>query len=331
MSIKHVTVAGSGVLGSQIAFQVAFKGFDVTIYDINDDVIDKAKTRIGGLAEIYASQIASSQSQFSNLVKGTNYNANLLPGLPDAIIGRIQDAEKVARETPARISYATDLKTAVQDSDLVIEAIPELLDLKTKFYQQLSQVAPSKTIFATNSSTLIPSQFAEATGRPKQFLALHFANEIWKNNTAEIMGHAGTDANIYQTIVQFAKDIGMIAIEVKKEQPGYILNSILVPFLHAAQLLYLKGVGDPQTIDRTWMIATGSPMGPFAILDMVGIQTVYNIIQNYVATTGDPDFKQLATMMKTEYLDKGKLGVSSGEGFYHYPNPAFEDENFLKG
>ncbi|HAT54684.1 MAG TPA: 3-hydroxyacyl-CoA dehydrogenase [Lactobacillus sp.] len=329
MSIKHVTVAGSGVLGSQIAFQIAFKGFDVTIYDINDAVIDKAKTRIGGLAEIYASNIGASQTNFSSLIEGTDYNENLLPGLPDVIIKRIQDAEKVARNTPAAIHYATDLAEAVKDADLIIEAIPEVVDLKTKFYQQLAAVAPAKTIFASNSSTLVPSQFAEVTGRPKQFLALHFANEIWKNNTAEIMGHAGTDANIYQEVVQFARDIGMIPILVKKEQAGYILNSILVPFLNAAQMLFLKGVGDFETIDRTWMIATGAPMGPFAILDVVGIQTVYNIIVNYAATTGSDDFKELAAMMKRDYLDKGKTGVASGEGFYKYPHPAFESSDFL--
>ncbi|GAE48099.1 3-hydroxybutyryl-CoA dehydrogenase [Mesobacillus boroniphilus JCM 21738] len=128
-------------------------------------------------------------------------------------------------------------------------------------------------MFATNTSTLLPSQFADATGRPEKFLALHFANEIWKNNTAEVMMHPGTDKEVFNDLLEFAKAIGMVALPLYKEQPGYILNSLLVPFLEAGQMLLMKEVADPETIDKTWMIATGAPKGPFAILDIVGITT----------------------------------------------------------
>lgn len=101
-------------------------------------------------------------------------------------------------------------------------------------------------------------QFAEATGRPSQFLALLFANEIWKNNTAEIMKHPGTVSEVFDAIVQFAKSIGMVGLPLHKEQPGYILNSLLVPFLEAAQQLLVKEIADVETIDKTWMIGTGA-------------------------------------------------------------------------
>ncbi|MEI2405081.1 3-hydroxyacyl-CoA dehydrogenase [Niallia taxi] len=297
MKFKHITVAGSGVLGSQIAFQSAFHGFNVTVYDINDEVLESAKEKINLLKGRYQKDLNASQEQ--------------------------------VEAASDRISYNSDLAKAAADADLLIEAIPEIVPIKTEFYQNLSKVAPEKTVFATNSSTLLPSQFAEATGRPEKFLALHFANEIWINNTAEIMNHPGTDINVFDQVVEFAKAIGMVALPLHKEQPGYILNSLLVPLLDAAELLLSKEVADVETIDKTWMIATGAPKGPFAILDVVGITTSYNIVQAKAEATGNPEFKKLAELLKTEYIDKGKLGAATGEGFYKYPNPRFMDPDFL--
>lgn len=297
MEFKNITVAGSGVLGSQIAFQTAFHGFNVTVYDINDEALQSAKDKINILKARYQEDLKASQEQV------------------DAAYDRI--------------SFYSDLAKASAEADLLIEAIPEIVPIKTEFYQNLSKVAPEKTVFATNSSTLLPSQFAEATGRPEKFLALHFANEIWINNTAEIMKHPGTDMKVFDQVVEFAKAIGMVALPLHKEQPGYILNSLLVPLLDAAELLLSKGVADAETIDKTWMIATGAAKGPFAILDVVGISTSYNIVKAKAEATGNPEFKKLAELLKTEYVDKGKLGVATGEGFYKYPNPRFMDPDFL--
>lgn len=298
MDYKNITVAGSGVLGSQIAYQTAFKGFDVAVYDINDEAIANSKERITKLKKSYQ----------------TDLNAT---------------AEEVDAAFD-RMSFHTDLAQAVANADLVIEAIPEVVDIKVSFYTELGKVAPEKTIFATNSSTLLPSQFAAATGRPEKFLALHFANTIWINNTAEIMKHPGTDPAVFDDVVEFAKAIGMVALPLYKEQPGYILNSLLVPFLEAAELLLVKEVADVETVDKTWMIATGAPLGPFAILDVVGINTAHNIVQAKAAATGKEEFVKLATLLKTEYIDQGKLGRATGEGFYKYPKPAFLEPGFLK-
>jgi len=298
MDYKNITVAGSGVLGSQIAYQTAFKGFKVAVYDISDDAISKAKDRIAKLKPRYQKDLGATTDEVESA-----YN---------------------------RISFYSDLAQATADSDLVIEAVPEVVQIKTDFYKKLGQVAPKKTVFATNSSTLLPSQFAEATGRPEKFLALHFANEIWINNTAEIMKHPGTDPQVFQDVIDFAKAIGMVALPLHKEQPGYILNSLLVPFLEAAQFLLLNEVADVETIDKTWMIATGAPKGPFAILDVVGITTAYNIAKGK-ADAGDERFERLANFLKTEYIDKGRLGKATGEGFYTYPNPSYKNPGFLEG
>ncbi|MEN2768058.1 3-hydroxyacyl-CoA dehydrogenase [Ornithinibacillus xuwenensis] len=301
MNYKTITIAGSGVLGSQIAFQTAFKGFNVVIYDINDEAIEKAKERIANLEATY-----------------TDY---------------FKDEQEAVKTAQSRIEYATDLAEAVKNADLVIEAIPELKEIKEKFYTELGKVAPAHTIFATNSSTLLPSQFAEFTGRPEKFLALHFANRIWMNNTGEVMEHPGTNQEVVQDVLKFAQAIGMVPIHVKKEQPGYILNSLLVPLLDAAQHLWGTGVADPYAIDKTWMIATGAPMGPFGIIDVVGLQTVYNIVSTKAQNHPNPEqneFKQIADLVKNEFIDKGKMGIQSGEGFYKYPNPAYNEKEFLQ-
>lgn len=298
MNFKKITVAGSGVLGYQIAFQTAFHGFDVTIYDINDEILDKAKTKFNELAKNYKQDIHATDAQLEQTFKKLNYESNLAD--------------------------------AVKDADLVIEAIPENLEIKRDFYERLSKVAPEKTIFTTNSSTMLPSQFSAFTGRPEKFLALHFANQIWKFNTAEVMGHNATDKAVFEDVVEFAHAIGMLVLPLHKEQPGYILNSLLVPFLMSGLDLWSKQVADPKIIDKTWMKATGSPMGPFAILDIVGISTVYNIAKMNAEKTKDPALEHVATLLKTEFIDKGILGMPSGKGFYSYPNPAYKSENFLK-
>ncbi|WP_026810557.1 3-hydroxyacyl-CoA dehydrogenase [Arenibacter latericius] len=297
MNYKNITVAGSGVLGYQIAFQAAFHNFKVTVYDINDEMLDKAKAKF---------------SIMSNAFK-TDLNAN----------------EEQLAATYANLKYSSNLEEAVKEADLLIEAVPENPNIKTDFYQKLAKVAVEKTVFATNSSTLLPSQFADVTGRPSKFLALHFANDIWRNNTAEIMGHPGTDPNVYKDVVAFAKAIGMLALPLQKEQPGYILNSLLVPFLSAATSLMANEVADPKVIDKTWMKATGAPLGPFGIIDVVGINTVYNINRMASEESKDPLKLKATKYLKENFIDTNKLGVSTGEGFYKYPNPAYQEDDFL--
>ncbi len=298
MPIQIVTVAGSGVLGSQIAFQTAFHGYTVNVYDISDALLEKAKVTFQKLGETYQQDLKATPEQVQIAI--------------------------------GNIHYFSDLSKAVASADLVIEAVPENPTIKIDFYQKLAAVAPQKAIFASNSSTLLPSQFATVTGRPERFLALHFANEIWKHNTAEIMGHPGTDPQIFETVVAFAKSIGMVALPLHKEQPGYIVNSLLVPLLGAGLGLLVKGVADVETIDKTWMVATGAPVGPFGILDVVGITTAYNINKIAAEKTKNGHEQKVVDYLKTHFIDTGKLGVATGEGFYTYPNPAYQDPDFLK-
>lgn len=282
--MKNITVLGTGVLGSQIAFQTAFHGFDVVAYDIDQAALSRAAERFDGLAARYETE-------------GVEGSAD---GEATAAIGRIR--------------LTADLADAVSAADLVIEAVPESLELKQSIYRTIGDAAPSATVFATNSSTLLPSALAESTGRADRFLALHFANEIWSHNTAEVMGTTQTAPEVYAAVVEFARAIGMVPIEIKKEKAGYLLNSLLVPFLQAAGELLVDGIAEPEAIDATWRIGTGSPAGPFEIYDIVGLTTAYNI-----SRMGGAKQQAFADLIKERYIDQGKLGVASGEGFYTYP------------
>ncbi|MGK3947862.1 3-hydroxyacyl-CoA dehydrogenase [Microbacterium sp. K2] len=282
--MKNITVLGTGVLGSQIAFQTAFHGFDVVAYDIDQPALDRAAERFESLGARYVADGVE----------------NAADGGGQAAIGRIR--------------LTSDLAEAAASADLVIEAVPENLELKQGIYRSLAAAAPATTIFATNSSTLLPSALAESTGRPDRFLALHFANEIWSHNTAEVMGTPATDPAVYDEVVEFATKIGMVPIQIKKEKAGYLLNSLLVPFLQAGAELLVDGIAEPEAIDATWRIGTGAPAGPFEIYDIVGLTTAYNI-----SRMGGEKQQRFAELLKEHYIDKGKLGVATGEGFYTYP------------
>ncbi|MBF6181642.1 3-hydroxyacyl-CoA dehydrogenase [Nocardia otitidiscaviarum] len=282
IEIRKVTVLGTGVLGSQIAFQTAFSGFDVTAYDIDGEALDAARERFAKLAGIYRSDVQGG-------------------------------GDGKAEQTAESITLTSDLGDAVRDADLVIEAVPEVLSIKQETYEKLGKLAPERTIFATNSSTLLPSAMKDFTGRPDKFLALHFANQVWKFNTGEVMGTTDTDPAVFQAVVDFAAAIGMVPIELHKEKAGYVLNSLLVPFLNSGMALAAGGYADPEAVDKTWRIATGAPMGPFQILDVIGLTTPYNILAN-----SDENGRQLAKWLKDNYIDKGTLGIATGEGFYKY-------------
>lgn len=311
MDIKNVVVAGGGVLGSQIAFQSAYKGFNVKVWLRSEGSIERAKPKFERWKNVYLQTLEAMKTNPAAYARGLADS----PELSDEQIEALKAQVERAAES---IVLTTSYDEAFGDADLVIEAIAEEPKQKIELYTEMQKHLPERTIVCTNSSTMLPSQFAEYTGRPAKYLALHFANEIWKNNTAEVMGHPGTDPAAYEQVAEFAGKIGMIPLRLKKEQPGYILNSMLVPFLTAAESLLANGVADPETIDKTWMLATGAPVGPFRILDIVGLVTAYNIVvMNPQASDPETTPGKIAATLK-KYIDEGKTGVNAGEGFYKY-------------
>ena len=303
-------------MGSQIAYQVAYKGFDVTVWLRTEASIDRARPKFARWHETYKKDLDAVKPLIGTETK--MYPRGLIEDFAALTPEKIEELKAQADIAYENLNYELDMATAMADADLVIESLSEDPKAKIAFYEKMAPLLPEKTVVVTNSSTMVPSTFASYTGRPEKYLALHFANEIWKNNTAEIMGHPGTDQAYYDQVVAFAKEIGMIPLCLKKEQPGYILNSLLVPFLNAGQALYANDVADPQTIDLTWMLGTGAPLGPFRILDIVGLDTAYNIVMmSPDAQNPDTLPGKIAKRLK-EHIDAGKKGVATGEGFYKY-------------
>lgn len=312
--MKNIVVAGGGVLGSQIAYQAAYCGLNVTIWLRSEGSIARTQPKLDRLHQVYADtirQMAGPEGKqpgvwACGIADGDAFD-------PEACLARSDAAYQGIR-------LELDLAKAAADADLVIESMAENLEDKIAFYQKLSPLLPEKTIVVTNSSTLLPSKLARSVARPEKFLSLHFANSIWKNNMTEVMGHDRTDPAVFDQVMAFAQAIRMIPLPVRKEKAGYLLNSMLVPLLFSGMDLYVTGVSDPESIDRAWTLGTGAPKGPFRILDTVGLQTAYNIVQMYVkipSFLAPYHFKDMAKMLK-KYIDEGKLSQSSGEGFYRY-------------
>lgn len=311
MNIKKVVVAGGGVLGSQIALQSSYCGFDVTIWLRSEGSIERTKPKLERFKNIYIDTLEQMKTDPTAYCRGLTSKTDLNDEELDALKEQAQAAYD-------NLTLTTSYEEAAADADLIIEAIAENPEQKIAFYTELAKYMEEKTILVTNSSTLLPSMFAEYTGRPEKYLSLHFANTIWQNNTAEVMGHPGTEQKYYDEVVKFAEDINMIPLKLKKEQPGYILNSLLVPFLNSAQALLANDVADFETIDKTWILATGAPAGPFHILDIVGLTTAYNIvIMNPESQDPNTTAGKIAKMLK-EKIDAGETGINAGKGFYEY-------------
>lgn len=298
MEIKNVMIAGGGTLGSQIAWQTAFHGFNVNVYDVFEKGLEASKGFHKEFADLFIKQRGATQQEID--------------------------------DTLGRINYTTDLQEAISDVDIVSESIPENIELKIKFYTELGKIAPEKTIFTTNTSSTVPGLYADASGRPGKLLGLHFATGgIWDTNIGEVMGHSTTDREVYDIVIDFARAIGMVAIPVKKENPGFVMNAVFIPFLIAGLDLAMNDVADPEYIDKTWIISTKSTYGPCTFMDIVGMGTVYHVLNSFAVENNDETYKKRAIWIKENFIDKGKMGMATGEGFYTYPNPRFEDADFL--
>ena len=319
MRSQKVVVAGGGVLGTQIGLMCAYVGKDVTFWLRSEGSIGRTKPKIERYSGLMLEDLIKAKALVGSPMGAFVYPKGLIrdwkSATPESIDALIEGAKKNFAE---KVHIELDMAKAVADVDIVIESMSEDPKAKIGVYEAMRDLLPEKALLFTNSSTMLPSTFAQYTGRPEKYCAVHFANTIWKNNTAEVMGHPGTDPEIYRETVRFAEEINMIPLQLHKEQPGYILNSMLVPFLTAAQTLLATGVSDHETIDKTWELATGAPAGPFKILDIVGLETAYNINQMKPEAQVEGSVSNLIGKLLKEKIDKGETGVNAGVGFYKY-------------
>jgi 3-hydroxybutyryl-CoA dehydrogenase len=295
--LRTVLVIGAGTLGGQIALQCAMHGYQVNLYDISDEALAKGMALIKGYAD-------------SMLAEGLQNEAQMAAALE-------------------RLHPSTDAAASATQADLVSESVPEDPQLKGKVFAQFNGLCPEHTVFTTNTSSLVPSMYAEATGRPDRFAALHFHGYVWISNVVDIMPHPGTAVETMDLLEAFARRIGQIPIRLEKENYSYVFNSMLNALLRSATSLAARDVTTYQNVDRAWMGVMKTPVGPFGILDQVGIETAWHINQYWAGTLKDADLQKNADFLKT-YVDQGWLGVKSGHGFYTYPNPEYSKPEFIK-
>jgi 3-hydroxybutyryl-CoA dehydrogenase len=293
MEIKNITILGSGTLGSRIGLQAAISGYQVAFYDVTNEALENSKQVI--------------QKILRQLI-----NAQLL-------------TEEKQREAFSRMRFTMDLKNALEESDFISESVTEELSIKEKVWKQIGELAPAKTIFTTNTSYLLPSQLATASGRPEKFCAFHF-HDVFYARVVDIMPHPATDPALISILQELGKSLSQVPVIVRKESPGYIFNFMLMALLDAAGKLKTKDIASIEDIDRSWMVNFHLPAGPFGIIDNIGLDTAWHVVKE----RDDADSQAFAKLLKT-YIDLGKLGEKTGEGFYKYPKPAYRDAEFLKG
>lgn len=296
--IQHILVVGAGTMGQQIALQCATHGLTVTLTDVSQPALDAAIDQIGR----FAAEMATA--------------GYLTPEAAGAAVGRI-----TPMSDPAPVAATVDLVT---------ESVPEDPALKARVFAELNAVCPPRTIFTTNTSSLLPSMVAGATGRPDRFAALHFHLPVWSANVADVMGHSETSAATVETLTAFARRIGQIPIVSHKENPGYVFNAMFNVLNREAITLVANGVASIEDVDRAWMGVMKMPVGPGGWLDAIGLDTVWTITDFWAGMTGDAQLTANAALLKG-YLDRGRAGVKTGCGFYDYPNPAYQRSGFLTG
>ena len=297
MKANKVVVLGGGVLGSQIAYQSAFSGIETVIYDINDAAIAAAWRKIDQLPDQYSRDLGATPEQLAS--------------------------------AKAQLSLTLDLEAAITDADVIIEAVSERLSIKESLYKSLKPYIGDETLLLTNTSTLLPSQLIGFAPNPDRFAAMHFANQIWVHNVAEIMWAPTTPQTTIDDATDFAKQINMLPILIQKETSGYIMNSIFLPMINAALFLWADDVADPQSIDRDWMTSMGVDRGPFGSLDIMGLNTAINIEKGYLASTNDARYQRIIDKLQL-LVDANRLGVATGQGFYHYPEPEYQAAEFTQ-
>jgi len=288
-AINHVTVVGAGLMGSGIAQVAAQTGHNVTLVELDSSLIDKAKKSIEkNLERVARKQFKDDKAKISAFVS----------------------------ESLARINGSTDVKETVKNTDLVIEAIVENLEVKQKFFSSIDGVAKASTIFASNTSSIPITEIAKSTNRRDRFLGLHFFNPVPVMKLLEVIRTADTSDETFKIAMEFGKNLGKTCVTCK-DTPGFIVNRLLVPYMSEAIRMLERGDASAEDIDIAMKLGAGYPMGPFELSDYVGLDTSKSVRETYARYYPDnPLFKPIP--LADKLVAEGKLGMKTGEGFYKY-------------
>ncbi|RAN69613.1 3-hydroxyacyl-CoA dehydrogenase [Bacillus sp. SRB_336] len=285
--IQRILVVGAGAMGSQIAMVFALAGYEVTVQDVSASGLEKAEAQ---LAERMAASVAK---------------------------GRMSRADTDAAR--GRINYGTDLDLAAADADFVIEAATERLEIKRQIFAALDRCAPAHAILATNSSTLGSSKVAAVTRRPEQVCNVHFFNPALVMKCVEVVRHPQTSQSTVDTVMELVRRIGKQPVLLHQEIPGFVANRLMGVIRDEALRLYSDGVAGIEDIDTAARTALGHPMGPFELMDLVGLDVNCMIADATYAETGDP--ADLPHPKMVAMHEGGLLGRKSGQGWYNYQIP----------
>jgi 3-hydroxybutyryl-CoA dehydrogenase len=295
-SIESVCIVGAGYMGYQIGLQCAYHGFPVRMFDISGEALDQALESIVQILDEWVEEEKISVKE------------------RDAFL--------------ARILFTDDLGRAVSGADLVIEAVPERLELKREVFGQLDRICDEHTILATNSSSIRISKIEGATNRRDRVLNTHFYSRPWRSSLVELMRGSGTSDETLGRVREFMINIGMVPLMVLKESTGFIFNRVWRAIKRETLHLVDEDVASFEDVDRAWMCLYGSSIGPFGMMDRVGLDVVLDIERVYYGESGDEADKPPGLLL--DKVERGELGVKSGQGFYSYPDPAYLDPSWLR-
>ena len=282
MSIKKMAVLGAGQMGNGITQVAACAGIEVVMIDIQQDFVDRG--------------VATIEKSLAKLVSKERMT---------------QEDADAAR---SRISTAID-RSACADADLVVEAVPEILDLKLSIFSELDGICKPDCILATNTSSISISEIAAATSRPSKVIGMHFMNPVPIMKLVEVINGKETSDDVTATVLSAAEKMGKIPL-MCNDSPGFVSNRILCPMINEAILTLQEGVAEPDAIDGIMKLGMNHPIGPLALSDLIGNDTVLHIMN--VLHEGMGDDKYAPAPLLIEMVDQGKLGRKSGKGFYDY-------------
>jgi len=285
MEVKKVAVLGAGLMGHGIA-QVAAQAakYEVSLRDVKQEFLDNGMNMI-------------KNSLQSFLKKG-------------------KISEKEVDETLKRIHPTLDLKEAVTDADLIIEAVPENVELEKNMYREVEKFAPEKGLIGSNTSSISITELASATRRPEQFCGMHFFNPPQLMRLIEIIRGVKTSDETINTVVEVTKRMGKEPVVVNKDCPGFVVTRVLIPALNEAMYLAWEGIAEPKDIDKAIKLGLNWPMGPFTLLDYLGLDTILSITGVFQNEIGDPKYRPCPLLR--QMVKAGLLGRKTGKGFYDW-------------
>lgn len=287
--IDNVVVIGGGLMGSGIAQVAAATGHNVTIVEMNDQLVSNT---LGGIKKSLE-RVAKKQFK-DDAAKGQEYIDGTL----------------------SKLKGSTKLEEAVASTDLVVEAIIEKMNIKHELFSKIDAVAPASAIFASNTSSLSIAEIGSVTKRQDRFGGLHFFNPVPMMKLLEVIRTEKTSEETYQQLMEFGKKLGKTCITCK-DTPGFVVNRLLVPYMAEAIRLLERGDASARDIDIAMKLGAGYPMGPFELSDYVGLDTTNNIIHGWHEKFPENPLFNPPKMLEN-LVSEGKLGVKSGEGFYSY-------------